>query len=221
MKKWQIILIILLIIILIPVLINFGIQIPSFFPYIGTQENWLMFWPTYLSAAVSLLMVYATFRSLKHGEAQLNELKRQWYEEHKPEIVAYLVGHNNYFYICVKNISKSSVKNIRMFITHEPTKEGIGFRDEFVNKINKMNFSLEPQGRRYINLNIICLQHNKEYNDYIGLRFTYDENNEYSVDLPFSDGSFLEDSLNERKLHDVIEKIPEELNKIANSRVKK
>lgn len=222
MKKKIIIgLIILIVLILLPFVINLLIQIPAQFDVVGEPENWLMFWPTYLSAAVSLLMVCATFRSLEHSKAQLEELKRQWNEEHKPEIVAYLVGHNNYFYICVKNISKSTAKNIRMFITHEPTKEGIGFRDEFVNKINKMNFSLEPQGRRYINLNIICLEHNKEYKDYIGLRFTFDGNNEYNVNLPFSDGSFLGDSLNERKLHDAIEKIPAELNKIANNIVKK
>ena len=70
-------------------------------------------------------------------------------------------------------------------------------------------------------MNIVYLQHNKEYRDYIGLKFTYDTNNEYSVDLPFSDGSIIEDSLDEHKIHSAVEKIPTELNKIANNIHKK
>ena len=220
MKKISII-VVIIVSLIFPFLLNYLILQPALFPIVGEPENWLMFWPAYIGAFASAGMILFTYKTLKHNKEQLNELKRQWEEEHKPEIVAHLVGHNNYFYICVKNISKSSAKNIKMFITHEPIKDGIGFRNEFLNKISKMNFSLEPLGRRYINLNIVYLQHNKEYNDYIGLKFTFDPNNEYCVDLPFSDGSFIEDSLDEHKIHATIEKIPEELNKIANNIHKK
>lgn len=219
MKKISIIIVGIIVILAFPILLNYLILQPAHFPVVGEPVNWLMFWPTYIGAFASIGMILFTYKTLKHNKEQLNEIKRQWEEEHKPEIVAYLVGHNNYFYLCVKNISKSSAKNI--YITHEPIETGIGFRNEFVDKINKMNFSLEPLGRRYINLNIVYLQHNKEYRDYIGLKFTYDTNNEYSVDLPFSDGSIIEDSLDEHKIHSAVEKIPTELNKIANNIHKK
>ena len=45
-------------IVLIPILLNWLIQWPSFFEFVGKDTDWLMFWVTYISAIASFAMVF-------------------------------------------------------------------------------------------------------------------------------------------------------------------
>ena len=78
---------------------------PLIFPPEDEPLDWLMFGATYYGVAASFLMIFYTSLSLKQNRKQLDEMKRQWKEDHKPEIIAYLVGHEGFLHLCVKNIS--------------------------------------------------------------------------------------------------------------------
>lgn len=59
----------------------------------GKPETWIAFWPSYLSAIASFGMIVLTAITLlfnneilKNNKEQLDEMKRQWDKEHKPDI---------------------------------------------------------------------------------------------------------------------------------------
>ena len=90
---WYVVVIAILII--IPFAINYFVQVERFWDVAGDVTNWLAFWPSYLSAAVSLIMIIYTAKALRNNEdllrnneIQLEELRRQWNHEHFPEISA-------------------------------------------------------------------------------------------------------------------------------------
>lgn len=97
-KYWWAILIILA----LPVVINFILLIPAFSPIVGDNTHWLSFWASYLATIASFAMVFITWLTikkskeqndaiLKQNKDQLDEMKRQWEEDHRPKIEAYLI----------------------------------------------------------------------------------------------------------------------------------
>lgn len=186
---------------------------PLIFPQDGNQIAWLQFCATYYGAIASFVMIYYTARTLKNNKEQLNEMKRQWQEEHRPEIIAYLVAHENFLHLCVKNISIITVKNIRISINHISDKKDFLFPKQAIENINNAIFSIEPSGCRYINTYVYA-NYNTTEDDYLGLRFTFDDNNEYNVNLPFKVASYVTDDLNEKKFSSDIHQISVELQKI-------
>lgn len=188
---------------------------PLIFPPEDDPLDWLQFFATYLGAIASFGMIFYTARSLNNNKRQLAEMKRQWDEEHKPEIIAYMVAHENFLHLCIKNISAVPVKNIRISVTHISDREDFPFNKEIVGKINTAMFSIEPGGCRYINT-YVFVNTNVTIEDYLGLRFTYNDEYEYCVDLPFQVATFVTSDLNEGQIRRDIHQIPIELNKIAN-----
>ena len=87
-------------------------------------------------------------------QKQLDEIKRQWKEEHKPEIIAYMTTHEIYFYICIKNTSRVPIHDIRVSVTHVPTKGIIPSKEYFLNKIDGASLTIES--RRYSLHKHIC-----------------------------------------------------------------
>lgn len=214
MKKQIIIgVIILIALILLPFAINFLIQMPAKFDVVGEPENWLMFWPTYISAAASFFMIYVTYLSLKQNRKQLDEMKRQWDAEHKPEIVAYMTIHENYYYVCIKNTSRVPIHNIKVSITHVPTKGILPSKEYFYNKIDNASFAIEAGGCRYINTYALetC---SPVQEDFLGLQFTYADNIMYKVDLPFKEGSIIKDCLSSKQMRTDLHNISTELQKM-------
>lgn len=143
-KIWHIIVIVLSIILILPILINFGIQTPAFFPFVGTPENWLMFWPTYLSAAVSLLMVIATFLTLRQNQEQLSEMK-------KPHVSITFSQVGNVASLRLVNTSNVEIRNLTIngdFYVGEQ-------KNDFFNlsALKNFNIDIEPHGIRNI---ILC-----------------------------------------------------------------
>jgi hypothetical protein len=198
--------IVFLVILAIPIILNFVIQLPAIFPVVGEPVNWLMFWATYLGAATSFLMIVYTALTLKQNKEQLDELKRQWNEVHQPAIFAYMMSHESYFYICIKNTSIVPLRDVKISITHVPQNGVIPSEEFFLNPINDVVFSIEPNGCRYINT-YAMLTSSPIANDFIGLKIIYNGNNEYCVDLYFKEASIICDNLVEKKLHNGIHDI--------------
>lgn len=96
-RHWWIILLFLLIAILFPLVLNWVMQKPAIFKYVGDSADWLGFWAAYISAIASFAMVIITWMTLSQNKAQLNEMKRQWEEEHRPRLE---------IYFCQNTISK-------------------------------------------------------------------------------------------------------------------
>lgn len=197
------VIIFLVILIIVPFAINLFIQLPAQFDVVGEPVNWLMFWPTYISAAASFFMIYVTYLSLKQNRKQLDEMKRQWDYDHKKELVAYLVVHNKYFYLCIKNTSIVPIINIHASITHIPSGIHKPYA-EFLNNFNNSIFSIEAGGCRYINTYVLnsCspgYSSNNDFNadDYLGITLTYDDDKdkEIPLELSFSLGKILKDEL--------------------------
>lgn len=69
---------------------------------------------TAISSIVSFLMVLATLITLWVNSMQLNEMKRQWKEEHRPNIQLSIVVKNGHFLVCVKNIGNELATNVKL-----------------------------------------------------------------------------------------------------------
>lgn len=116
--------IILIVLILLPFAINLLIQMPAQFDVVGEPENWLMFWPTYISAAAAFFMIYVTFLTLKQNREQLEEMKSQWKREHSPDLDIAVINlpyraPNETIAIEIKNFGKGVAENIKISIDSE------------------------------------------------------------------------------------------------------
>lgn len=198
------------ILVAIPIALNFIIQQPALFSVIGEPKDWLMFWATYLGAAASFVMIVYTGVTLKHNKAQLDELKRQWEEEHKPEISVYFFGHDQYFYIRIQNISKVIVSNISITITQDPKKEPILNYDAWKQKIEGVHFSIEPNGHRDVEV-MSSFYPDHKYNDFIGLQFKFNNNYEYNINLSFDEAVVVNPRLEQQALLHMINKVAAEI----------
>lgn len=111
-----IILIVIFIILLLclPVLINYCYKWETDCKFLQSPSPWATYWATYLAAIASFAMVFVTWLTLNQNKDQLDELKKQWEEEHKPNVLIYLVrGHlSDSVDIEILNIGKSPAKNI-------------------------------------------------------------------------------------------------------------
>ena len=110
MKKYLLILFIGLL--LIPIILNFVLQIPSRFPIIGDSQAWLSFWASYIGAIASFAMIAITLLTLRQNQAQLNEIKRQWEEEHRPHLVCRVIVNKKAFFLQISNPSQFDASNV-------------------------------------------------------------------------------------------------------------
>ncbi len=217
MKKYRVYinLILLALFLSFPMWAKFLTKNPLIFPPEDNPVEWLQFFATYVGAIGSIGMIYITARSIWLNKAELDEMKRQWDEEHKPELIAYLTTHESYFYLCIKNTSRVPIQDIRVNITHVPTKGIIPSKEYFHDKIDNATFAIEAGGCRYINTYAMetCTPVQE---DYLGLQFTYADNKIYKIDLPFKEGSIIKDSLNNKRMSTDIHNISTTLQQIQN-----
>lgn len=71
--------------------------------------NW-----TAISSIVSCIMVIATFVTLIVNKRQLNEMQRQWKEEHRPNIQVSIVVKNKAFLVRVNNAGNELAANVKL-----------------------------------------------------------------------------------------------------------
>lgn len=120
LKKYCIIGISLLIILLIflPLIINLCYKWETEYEILQYPSSWAIFWATYLAAIASFAMVFVTWLTLKQNKNQLNELKRQWEEEHRPKVLIYLTkgGISETVDVEILNIGKTPAENIQFYL---------------------------------------------------------------------------------------------------------
>ena len=121
----------------------------------GKPETWIAFWPSYLSAIASFGMIALTAiallfnnETLRNNKEQLDEMKRQWEEEHKPNVSVSFNQLGTVAYLRIVNTSIVEVKNLRI--------KGKFFAGEEESKyfnmglLEKFNIDIEPNGIRNI-----------------------------------------------------------------------
>lgn len=196
---------------LFPILLNYLIQRPALFNVVGEPVNWLMFWATYLSAAASFVMIVYTALTLKQNESQLDELKKQWDEAHKPELSVHFFGHDQFFYIRVQNVSIVTVSDISIKVTNDPKQETILNYDSWKQSIENIHFSIEPNGHR--DIAVLCSFYKGiKYDDHLGLQFNF-KNGKHDVKLSFDEATMLTSRFEEETL---LNELKEIANKIEN-----
>lgn len=212
-KYWVIFLMIAL---LIPIILNFTLLIPAFTNIVGTETDWLEFWGTYLSAIASFAMVFITWKTLEQNREQLNLMKKQWEDEHRPLLDIYIVKENclqKGYTIEILNIGNSPAINICCTFDDELLKkiEDEKAKDKLNQFIGDVQLSLLPnEARSYqlctkdtIDVNqyeyYICETKTEEANynsfcthiegkDYIQAKLNYKDNRNisYSLDINVS-----------------------------------
>lgn len=172
------------IIILFPFILNAIVIHENIWETAGEPKDWLFFWPSYLSSIASAAMITYTAKTLIYNEkllenniAQLEEIKKQWAEEHTPDVVCSFFMLNNEGYIRLKNISNIELRNLTIKLTKAPSddiKEMIYNYDKLVCDIESMHLNIEPHGIRDIVISK-SFYYDINQNDYIGIHLDYNE----------------------------------------------
>lgn len=109
-KKYYIIFI--LAILAVPIILNFSLQLPSIVKVIGDAQTWLSFWASFIGAIASFAMIAITYHTLQQNQSQLDEIKRQWEEEHRPFLSCRVIVYKKAFFLQIYNPSKFDAHNV-------------------------------------------------------------------------------------------------------------
>lgn len=152
-------------IVVIAVLLNFILIIPAFTPIVGDNRDWLLFFGSIIGAAASFAMVFFTAETLKQNEKQLNELKRQWEEEHKPYLSCQLVSKNDYFLLRIFNSGKVAANNVSIKLNNYLSKEDIFHFKELQEHLEKHTFIIPPMENIYFRIWITAFAEEEQLPD--------------------------------------------------------
>lgn len=152
-SKMHLLYLLVLFVLLIPFGIDILIGLPKNwlpFPIVGSTENWLSFWASYLSAAATFIMVIYTSWTLKQNNEQLKEIKRQWKEEHRARLLFSIDCKQGLYVLKISNVGPEPAYNIKL-----------KFSDSFINalmanaikevykKLHEKAFSIEGKSSKY------------------------------------------------------------------------
>lgn len=136
---------------------------------LGEDSNTLgfySFWADILSSIASFTMIFITAKTLEQNKQQLNEMKRQWYEEHRPYVACELSPSDktcclrlhiiNYSNVIADNIKINIINNLDYSdsLNNDCTLLNKSHHDAIFDYICGQSFTLAPQGNIYINLDI-------------------------------------------------------------------
>ena len=145
---WHWMLFILFWLLVFPYILNKLILTESYWAIVGGPKEWLAFWPSYLSALASAVMIAYTAMTLKNNKGQLDELKRQWEEEHKPNVSVSFCQLGKVAYLRIVNTSIVEVRNLQIkgkfFVGEEESKF---FNMEI---LERFKIDIEPNGIRNV-----------------------------------------------------------------------
>lgn len=143
----------------IPLGINLLVGLPKElipFHIVGDDISWLGFWASYLSAAATLIMVIFTWLTLKQNSQQLEELKRQWSEDHRARLSFSIVSKQGLFMLKIANVGRETAYNIRLTFSDEYIESLLAdSTKEIYRKLNGKSFSIEPSTNKYFYLSPI------------------------------------------------------------------
>lgn len=106
----------LIALIIIPVCLNFILLIPAFTPVVGDNAAWLSFFGSFIGAFASFVMIFFTAKTLEQNREQLDELKRQWKEEHTPFLSCQLIAKSGKFLLRILNSSNTTADRVNISI---------------------------------------------------------------------------------------------------------
>ena len=134
-----------------PFILNKLILSDKYWEIVGEPKDWLLFWPSYLSALASAVMIGYTAMTLKSNKDQLDELKRQWEDEHKPNVSVSFNLIGSVGYLRVVNTSVVEVKDL--FIDAEFYQNGEKIEGATFPVLKTLKINIEPKGIRNIVIN--------------------------------------------------------------------
>lgn len=168
-SNWHWILFILFWLLVFPYILNKLILIDSYWNIVGGPKEWLVFWPSYLSALASAVMIAYTAMTLKNNKEQLDELKRQWEEEHKPNVSVSFNITNSIGAFRIVNTSVVEVKELS--IIAEFYHDGQKVEYATFPELTTLKINIEPKGIR--NVRILDLAFKEHNTDYFILQLNY------------------------------------------------
>lgn len=172
-KKKCRVLIIVFVLLLLPLFINYCYSWGTDCSILHKPSAWATFWATYLAAIASFAMVFVTRETLKQNSQQLDELRRQWEEDHKPRIYPRIIIYNKAYFLEFFNSGNTDAFNVcininQTFIDNLPEKSKslikdwinspffvkagasvyafVGWCDEISKKWRNLDFNLEIDG---------------------------------------------------------------------------
>jgi len=169
-SNWHWMLFILFWLSVFPYLLNKLILIDSYWNIVGGPKEWLAFWPSYLSALASAVMIAYTAMTLKNNKEQLDELKRQWEEEHKPNVSVSFNIMNSVGAFRIVNTSVVEVKELS--IIAELYKNGQKIEQAVFPELRVLKINIEPKGIRNVRIKDIIFDVTTT-NDYFILQLNY------------------------------------------------
>lgn len=202
-SNWYWFLLLFLITIVVPYIINCLILSEKYWDVVGEGKDWLAFWPSYLSSIASAIMIGYTAITLKNNKQQLDELKRQWFEEHKPSITVSYNMIENVAYLRLVNTSKVEITNLT--ITGD-----FYFKEEKNNSfdltiLEQFNINIEPHGIRNIVLHYNIVPLSSDY--YFIIQLNYNETEQKIVKVYCNDVYSVGDDIIWKKLIENIKKM--------------
>lgn len=148
---------IIIAIIAIPIILNTILLIPAFTPIVGDNTVWLSFLGSLIGALASFAMIFFTAKSLEQNRLQLDELKRQWAEAHKPYITCHLVTYHNIFRLCVTNSSNVVAQDVQISIKNYLDKAPLHF-EALQQFLENKSFIIPPRENIYFNILITAFK---------------------------------------------------------------
>jgi hypothetical protein len=202
---------------IVPFIINQLILSEKCWDVVGGPVEWLAFWPSYLSALASAVMIGFTAKTLNNNNKQLDELKRQWDEEHRPNVSVsfHRIGVNGYLRII--NISNVEIKDLGIEILEIPEistiRKVIEQYPDVKEDIEVKHMYIEPRGIRNIILAAgFC--NDLLPNEYIGLKLKYNTIYENAIRVTFNQSYSIGDDLIGRELVDSIDRLRNVVNNL-------
>ena len=168
-SNWHWMLFILFWLLVFPYILNKLILIDRYWNIVGGPKEWLVFWPSYLSALASAVMIAYTAMTLKNNKEQLDELKRQWEEEHKPNVSVSFNIMNSVGAFRIVNTSVVEVKELS--IIAEFYHDGQKVEYATFPELTTLKINIEPKGIR--NVRILDLAFKEHNTDYFILQLNY------------------------------------------------
>lgn len=168
-SNWHWMLFILFWLLVFPYILNKLILIDRYWNIVGGPKEWLAFWPSYLSALASAVMIAYTAMTLKNNKEQLDELKRQWEEEHKPNVSVSFNIMNSVGAFRIVNTSVVEVKELS--IIAEFYHDGQKVEYATFPELTTLKINIEPKGIR--NVRILDLAFKEHNTDYFILQLNY------------------------------------------------
>ena len=105
--------------IVVPIVLNFILLIPAFTPIVGDNQTWLSFIGTLIGALASFAMIFFTAKTLEQNKNQLEELKRQWEEDHRPHLYGRIVAYKHFYFYQIYNAGSMDAYNVSLKINSD------------------------------------------------------------------------------------------------------